>query len=207
MAESAEEFFTDDRLADSNLHDSASLIQTFLAEDATASETARNLTASFHAPAAANASEVLEECIVGAAEQLWDTHDALVKLVCELRSQQQQRTGENDLSEFDQSLAYSLGERWLRYGDPDPASSWRDQARLEWTNLNHFAALLYMSGVQQLSSFGEKTLEFTMKRGGWRINWEGPDSKTPSRLLPCTMLLLRSPLCCYSCYCCCCCNG
>lgn len=188
MAESVEEFFTDDKFTDSDLHDTAALIHACLAGDATVPEMAHKLTASFDEPTAATASEVLEECIVAAAEQLWETHDALAGLVCELRTRQQQES-EDNLLRFDQSLAYSLGERWLRYGDPDPASGWCDQARLEWTNLNHFAALLYAAGVQRMACFGQQTLEFTLKRSGWRINWQGPDSKTPDAHA-CSHLLL-----------------
>lgn len=179
MADSIEEFLTDAKLTDSNLHESAALIHTFLTGGATVSDTADHLTALVHDPATVTIDEILEECIVGLAEELSEPHEALVQLVHELRCrQQQQQTGEEAVSKYDRSLSYSLSERWLRYGDPDPASIWHGQLRLEWFNLNHFAALLYTAGFHQLSAFGQQTLEYTLKRGGWRVSWKGNESKT-----------------------------
>jgi hypothetical protein len=178
MAESIEEFFTDDKLTESNVRQAAAAIHALLTGDATASATAQLLTEGFDAPgpATASLSEVLEECIAEAAEQLLETHEALVQLTLELRARQQQK-GEANLSEFDHGLVMTLGVRWARYGDPT-LSTWRDQERLEWTNLNRFAALLYSAGLQRLSTFGERILEMSLRRGGWRVNWSGPESRS-----------------------------
>lgn len=71
----------------------------------------------------------------------------------------------------------TLGERWARYGDPDPQDAWKEQARAEWTNLNHFAALLFSAGIKTLAFFGGQSLKMTLKRGSWRVNWNGPESE------------------------------
>ena len=177
MAESIEEFFTYDRLTDTNLRECATLVHIFLQGKTTASETAQSLTAIFDAPnSAVMLSDVLDECIVCAAEQLQETHDALIELLMELQTQQQ-RKSEDDLAKFRSSLIMCFGERWARYGDPDPDNAWKEQARLEWTSLNHFAAVLYSAGNQSLASFGEQTLTMTLRKESWRVNWNGPESK------------------------------
>ncbi len=177
MAESIEEFYTYDTLTNTNLRESAELIHEFLKGNATLSDTAQSLTAIFDAPdAAPTAADVLDLCIVCAAEQLSETHNALVELTMELRARQQQRREEH-LSKFDNSLVMSFGERWLRYGDPDPDEAMKEEERLEWTNLNRFVALLYSAGIQRLAICGERTLTITLQRGGWRVNWKGPESK------------------------------
>lgn len=179
MAESIEEFFTDSKLTGTNLREAAASIHALLTGDAAASATAECLTEGFNAPGpvTASLSEVLEECIAGAAEQLSETHEGLVQLTLELRARQEEKSGGN-LSDFDNGLVMTFGERWARYGDPDPSIIWRDQARLEWTNVNHFVALLYSAGVKRLSSFGELTLQRSLRRGGWRINWNGSGGKS-----------------------------
>ena len=177
MAESIAEFFNDDRLTGTNLRESAKLIHVYLQDNATASETAQSLMAIFgHPEPTATLSEVLEECIVQAAEQLSEPHHVLVSLVMELKAQQQQE-GQDDLAIFENSLVMSFGERWSRYGDPDPNGAWKEEERLQWTNLNHFAALLYAGGIDRLMSFGERTLTMTLRKGGWRVNWNDHESK------------------------------
>jgi hypothetical protein len=173
MAESIDEFFADDRFTDSDLRDSAQHVRKCLERKATAQETAQSLAASV---SAVSLSEILDECIVLAAEQLPETHDDLAELVVQLKSQQQHKS-ENDGAKFDHSLVMTLGERWARYGDPDPQDAWKEQARAEWTNLNHFAALLFSAGIKTLASFGGQTLKMTLKRGSWRVNWKGPESE------------------------------
>jgi hypothetical protein len=174
MAESIDEFFADDKLTDSNLRDSAQHIHKYLERKATAQGTAQSIAASM---SAVSLSEVLDEFIVHAAEQLPATHNDLAELVMQLRSLQQYKS-ENDGTKFDHSLVMTLGERWARYGDPDPQDAWKEQARAEWTNLNHFAALLFSAGIKRLASFGGQTLKMTLKRGLWRVSWKGLESES-----------------------------
>lgn len=173
MAESIEEFFADDRLTDSNLRHSAVCIRECLEGKATTQGTAQSMLATV---STASLDEVLDECIVRAAEELPKTHDVLAELVIQLRSQQQ-RMSEEEVAGFDRSLVMSFGERWARYGDPDPQDAWKEEARAEWANLNRFVALLFAAGVKGLSAFGEQTLRMTLKRGAWRVNWAGQESE------------------------------
>lgn len=173
MAESIEEFFADDRLTDSNLRHSATCIREFLESRTTEQETAQRILATV---STASLDEVLDECIVRAAEELPETHDVLAELVIQLRSQLQHMS-EEEIAEFDRCLVMSFGERWARYGDPDPQDAWKEQARAEWANLNRFVALLFAAGVKRLSAFGEQSLRMTLKRGAWRVNWTGQESE------------------------------
>jgi hypothetical protein len=175
MVESIDEFFADDRLTDdSNLRDSAQYIHKCLEHKATVQETAQRIMASV---SAVSLSEVLQECIVRAAEQLPETQNDLAELVMQLRSQQQHKS-EKDGAEFDHTLVMTFGERWARYGDPDPQEAFKEEARADWTNLNHFAVLLFSAGIKALASFGGETLKMTLKRGSWRVNnWNGSQSE------------------------------
>lgn len=174
MAQSIDEFFADDRLTDSNLRSSAERIHGFLEHKVTAQETAQTITGIV---SVALLSEILDECIIRAAEHLPETHNDLVELVMQFRSQQQYKS-EDGLGKFDDSLVMSLGERWAGYGDPDPQEAWKKEVRVEWANLNHFAALLFSAGIKKLASFGVQTLKMTLKRGSWRVNWTGSDSES-----------------------------
>ncbi|KAJ8115497.1 hypothetical protein OPT61_g2864 [Boeremia exigua] len=177
MAESIEEFFTDDRLTNNNLRDSAVYIQSYLKRKASIQSTIQSIIATV---SNASLSELLDECIVRAAEQLPETHAALVELVMQLRSQQQQHSSDQCATDLDNALVISLGQRWTDYGDPNPQDAWKEQARAEWTNLNHFSALLFLAGIERLSSFGKQTLQMTLKRGSWRVNWEGQENTSDS---------------------------
>jgi hypothetical protein len=73
MAESIEEFFTDDRLTDNNLRDSAVYVQSYLERKASIQSTIQSIIATVRS---ASLSELLDECIVRAAEQLPETHAA-----------------------------------------------------------------------------------------------------------------------------------
>jgi hypothetical protein len=174
MAESIEEFFTDDRLTDNNLRDSAVYVQSYLERKASIQSTIQSIIATV---SSASLSDILDECIVRAAEQLPETHAALVELVMQLRSQQQ-HSSDQCATGLDNALVISLGQRWTHYGDPNPQDAWKEQARAEWTNLNHFTALLFSAGIARLSSFGKQTLQMTLKRGSWRVNWEGQEGKS-----------------------------
>lgn len=174
MAESIEEFFTDDRLTDNNLRDSAICIRSYLERKASIQSTIQSIVATI---SSASLSEILDECIVPAAEQLSETHAALVELVMQLRSQQQHHSTDQCATGIDNALVISLGQRWTHYGDPNPQDAWKEQARAEWTNLNHFTALLFSAGVQGLSSLGKQTLLMTLKRGSWRVNWDVQESE------------------------------
>ncbi|PVH96886.1 hypothetical protein DM02DRAFT_658815 [Periconia macrospinosa] len=176
MAESIEEFFADDRLTDSNLRNSAVCLRKCLEGKTTTQDTAQSI---MDTAKAVSLSEVLDECIIRAAEQLPESHYVLTELVIQLRSQHQ-HISEEVVTKFDHYLIMSFGERWARYGDPDPQDAWKEQARTEWINLNHFVALLFSAGVNTLSNFGEQSLKMTLKRGSWRVNWTGQENTSDS---------------------------
>jgi hypothetical protein len=172
MAESLDEFFSEDVLTESDVRDEAVLIHDYLAGNVTVQTVAQRLVQSLQARNAPlrdghyDLSEILESVIVSVAEQLPETHNALVTLLGTLKQQR-------ETSNFDTELAFALNERWLRYGDPDQSLNVRDEVRNEWTNLNHFAALIYKANLQDLSSFAVQTLWMALRRRGWRVNWDG----------------------------------
>ena len=80
MTESIEEFFNYDRLMDTNLNDGAALIKSSLEGNTTAVETAQSLTGkSSITSAAVMSGELLDECVIKAAEQLQYTQNALLR--------------------------------------------------------------------------------------------------------------------------------
>lgn len=172
MAETLVEFFSEDDITGSDIHEEAALIHEYLSGKLTVDAAASKLLLIFKNKAGSvkigqyDVSELIETIIVSVAEQLPETHEQLVTLLGALKEQK-------ETSNFELPLASSLNERWLRYGDPDQSSSLRDEVRNEWTNLNRFAALVYEAEIQDLSAFGIKTLGMTLKREGWRVNWEG----------------------------------
>lgn len=172
MAESLQEFFSEDFLIDSDVRDEAALIHSYLTSNITVQTVAHRLVRSLQARNAPSQngqyklSEMLETVIVSMAEQLSETHDALVTLLDTLKQQ-------SETSNFESDLAFALNERWLRYGDPDQSLNVRDDVRNEWANLNHFAALMHKADLQDLSSFAVQTLWMALRRRGWRVNWDG----------------------------------
>jgi hypothetical protein len=172
MAESLDEFFSEDNLIDSSVRDEAALIHYYLAGSITVQIASQRLVQSLQARNVPlqngqyDLSEIVENVIVSVAEQLPETHAALVVLLSTLKQQ-------TETSNFECELAFALNERWLRYGDPDQSLILRDEFRNEWTNLNHFAALVYKANLQDLSSFAVKTLWMALRRGGWRVNYDG----------------------------------
>lgn len=172
MAESLNEFFSEDNLVDSDLRDEAALIHTFLAGNITAQNAAQRLSQSLQSRDAPSQngqydlSEILESIIISVAEQLPGTHDSLVALLGTIKQQR-------EISNFESGLAFALNERWLRYGDPDQSLNVRDEIRNEWARLNRFAALMYQANLQDLSSFAVQTLCMALRQGGWRVNWDG----------------------------------
>ncbi|KAG6853254.1 hypothetical protein C0991_005712 [Blastosporella zonata] len=148
MAESLNEFFSDDALADSDVGNEAALIHDYLAGNITVYTTVQRLAQSLQTPSNPSQLEytladILDSVVVRVAEELSETHDTLVTLLCTLKPQ-------IETSIFKSSLGFALNERWLRYGDPDPSSSHRDELRAIWTNLNNFAALMHKAEVQDL---------------------------------------------------------
>jgi hypothetical protein len=172
MAETLDEFFSDEIVTDSGVHEEAALIHDYLAGGLTVETVVQRLDQSLRARDAPlrngryDLSEILEVAVVSVAEVLSETHNALVTLLGLLRLLSDQR-------DFESGLRYSLEERSLRYADPDPSLSSRDEARQSWTNLNHFAALVYKAGLQDLSALGIKTFSMSLKRGGWVVGWPG----------------------------------
>jgi hypothetical protein len=172
MAESLNEFFSEDVLTDSDVRDEAVVIHGYLAGNITVQSVAQRLFQSLQVRNAPSRngqydlSEILESVIVSVAEQLPETHDQLVALLGALKRQ-------SETSNFESDLAFALNERWLRYGDPGQSLNVRDEVRNEWTNLNHFAALVYKANLQDLSSFAVQTLWMALRRRGWRVNWDG----------------------------------
>lgn len=177
MAESLDEFFSEDSLDQSQIKEEAALIHNYLTGILPLDEVIIGLIVRLQAQeniagqGQYDISSILEDVIVGVAELLPETHDALVTLLEKLKQQE-------EISSFEASLLFILNERWLRYGDPDPNLSIREDVRDSWTNLNHFAALIHQSKIQDFSSLAIKTLEMTLKRGGWRVNWDGHYSKS-----------------------------
>jgi len=175
MAESIDEFFSDDVLTESEIKSEAALIHDYLAGTTPLREVTSGLVERLQARTPStngqyDLSEIMESVVVSVAEQLPETHNALISLLAALKQQK-------ETSNFNVGLSYALNERWLRYGDPDQSLSVRDEVRDSWTNLNRFAALIYQAKVQDLSNFAIKTLEMALKRGGWRVNWDGSQSK------------------------------
>lgn len=182
MAESIEEYFADDNETISpELREAAKLVKGFLQGHKSASDTAQDLTTQSET----QTESIIETCIVSVAEQLPATHDALVELTMQMRNQEQQNINGIDdaVGKFDHYVAYSIEERSLRYGDPDPMTADRAEERQEWTNLNHLAALLYAAGLRRLWSIGEQVLDMTLRRKGWRVNWTGPESELGAQVI------------------------
>lgn len=175
MAENLEDFFAnvdlDNQAENIGLATAAKHIHAFLTNNASATETAHKIIIADNAPM----DEIVEEVIISAAEQLFETHTKIAKLVVELSKGQ----GAADNTLY-MSIVYSLGQRWSRYGDPDWSDVWRDRLRLEWANLNRFVALLYsdaeLKSWSKLADFGKATLGYALRRGGWRVRWKGPES-------------------------------
>ena len=152
MAESLDEFFSEVMSNDPDICSEAAIIHEYLGGNINAQITAQRFIQSLqsrHAPLKDghyDFSEIVERVIVSVAEQLPETHHALVTLLSTLRQQR-------DLSDLKSEMVFALNERCLRYEDPDPSLNMRDEVRNEWTNINHFAALIYEANLQDLSSF------------------------------------------------------
>jgi hypothetical protein len=179
MAESLDEFFAESSFVNSPINNEATLIHQYLSGTLNLQSTIQRIVQSLQARAAPSADsqydldELIEGVIVSLAEELPEIHDQLVTFLGALKQQ-------SETSNIEASLAYSLNERGLRYGDPAQSLSSRDDVRDEWTNLNHFAALIYKAGVQDFSDFGVQTLEYALKTHGWRVNWDGQSKYFPS---------------------------
>lgn len=193
MAESVDEFFSEwfQSSADEvpNLKNIAILIQSYLVGSATALATSRYIFSELQPQDGSQGprpSDIVEVFILPIAEDLQDTHENLVELLRALQilsvspqeGRGQQQTDEQLRTAWQKglSLRYDLEERGLRYGDPDPDKGWlRDQLRDDWARVNQFAALVYVKGLEDgLWAFGESTLEFALRRKGWRVNWSWP---------------------------------
>lgn len=126
-------------------------------------------------------SDMFANLLFLAVEQLLETHQPFVDLLCALQDLIKAEGLDVEGSPLpveEISLRYELDERRLRYGDPapDPDVGWmRDYRRDEWANLNHFAALAHAASFQDLSYFGRSTLDMTLSKGQWRVLWyDGP---------------------------------
>lgn len=197
MAESIAEFFEDDEIKRSVPANAAMIVQAYLTENTSVSDVAQALLAEFDAPGpdASKLWSLVCYIIVPLAEERPESHEGLVALLGELKGliQQQQQQRQNDssistssgnLKVKDLSLVYELYEVSLRYGDPDPSDlSMRELLQNEWASLNRFAALVHKENVESLSFWGQNTIEFAIRRGGWRINWKGPGQCTISCIL------------------------
>ena len=172
MAESLDEFFSVVIITNSDIRNETALIHEYLDGNINAQTTAQRLIQSLQNQNAPSKNghyecfELVENVIVGVAEQLPETHGALIALLGTLRQQ-------SDLSDLKSEIVFALNERWLRYGDPDPSLNIRDEMRNEWIKLNHFAALMHERNLQDLSSFAVQTLWMAFRRGRWRVNWDG----------------------------------
>ncbi|KAJ4420652.1 hypothetical protein N0V82_004217 [Gnomoniopsis sp. IMI 355080] len=172
MAESVDDFFFADDLKCSEISEQASIIHAFLTEpNSAAKSAAQTLLLRSKADGGPELSKVVAQIIIPLAEERPEVHEALVKLIGELKDQVEAATG---LKSGDNvSLNYELWEKGLRYGDPDPANALRGLYRQEWVNINRFAALVYNASIEDLSAFGEHVLKLGLRRGGWRVSWSG----------------------------------
>ncbi|KAJ4393447.1 hypothetical protein N0V93_002657 [Gnomoniopsis smithogilvyi] len=175
MAESVDEFFNVDDLKDPEISEQATIIHAFVTQpDSVAKSAAQALISLSQAEGGPELSKVVDQIIVPLAEERPETHEDLVRLLGELRDQVEVATG---LTPGDSiSLNYELWERGLRYGDPDPSIGLRDLYRQEWTNVNRFAALVHKASIEDLSAFGEHTLQLGLRKGGWRVSWSGSEN-------------------------------
>jgi len=115
--------------------------------------------------------ETLDDVIIEVAAQLPETHEVLLSLLRELKKHSQ-------TSDFG-NLKYLLREKWRDYrGDLDPSESCRSDIRNEWVNLNHFAALIHKSGIENLSYLAMDTIEMALRRKAWPVSWND-QSKPP----------------------------
>lgn len=179
MAESVDEFFDDEDFTGMQLAGAARVIHCFLSDDSILPEKAsQDILSLYNAPESFQLQSVIANIVLPLAEQLPVTHDRLLKLLAELQGLTCSSTNIPSatlLKPNDKlSLDYELWERGLRYGDPDPNHNLRDLLRAEWTAVNGFAALVYAAGMEDiLSAFGEHTLELALRRGQWRVCWDG----------------------------------
>ncbi|KAG6907481.1 hypothetical protein DXG01_008771 [Tephrocybe rancida] len=180
MSESLDDFFDEEWLNGSQLRDETVLIRDYLAGDMTAQTAAQRIAQSLQSRKTPlhdgqyDLSELLNNTIVFAVEELPEYHDALVTLLGEMKPQ-------SDTRQFESGLGHALGERWL-YVDPDIRLADRQDYHEAWFNLNHFAALVYKADVQDLSDFGFRTLWLALKRGRWHVGWDVPGSISDSML-------------------------
>lgn len=170
MAESVDEFFNIEDFKDSEISEQAATIHAFLSDPNPVVETtAERLISLSQAPGGPELSKVVAQVIIPLAEEREEVHGALLKLLEELQNQVKAtanlKPGDNVL------LNYELWEKGLRYGDPDPANDLRELYRQEWASLNRFVALVYQASIEDLSAFGEHTLQLGLRKGGWRVTW------------------------------------
>lgn len=172
MAESVDEFFNVEDFKNSEISEQAATIHAFLSDSNPVAETtAARLISLSQASGGPELSKVVAQVIVPLAEEREEAHEALLKLLRELQNQVKATANLEPGNSV--SLNYELWEKGLRYGDPDPASDLRELYRQEWTNINRFAALVHEASVENLSAFGEHTLQLGLRKGGWRVTWKG----------------------------------
>lgn len=183
MAESVDDFFFVDDLKCSEISEQAAIIHAFLTEpNSEAKSVAQVLLVLAQADRGPELSKVVAQIIIPLAEERPEAHEALLRLLEELRDQVEAATG---LQAGDNvSLNYELWEKGLRYDDPDPANALRDLYRQEWNNINRFASLVYKASIEDLSAFGEHVLQLGLRRGGWRVSWSGSGKHQPLHRLP-----------------------
>lgn len=186
MAESIDDFF--EGYDKSKIAKPASMIHEYLKGESTAVSAAHNLLQELMKdPKSAKSimADMYANLLFLAVEQLPETHQPFVDLLCALRNltkAEEMDIEGSPLPVEEISLRYELDERRLRYGDPGPHPEFdwmRDFQRDAWANLNHFAALAHAAGLQDLLYFGRSTLDMTFQQGQWRVLWyPGPwDSK------------------------------
>lgn len=180
MCQSVDDFFNVDDLKSSEISEQAAIIHAFLTDPSSAAKSAaQTLVSLSQADGGPELSSVVAQIIIPLAEERPEAHEALLKLLRELKDQVASaiclKPGDSVL------LNYELWEKGLRYGDTDPSNDLRDLYRQEWTNINHFAALVYEASIEDLSAFGEHTLQLGLCRGGWRVSWSGSGKHHISR--------------------------
>lgn len=172
MAESVDEFFSVEDFKNSEISEQAATIHAFLSDANPVAEiTAVRLISLSQASGGPELSKVIAQVIVPLAEEREEAHEVLLKLLRELQNKIKATASLESGNSV--SLNYELWEKGLRYGDPDPAIDLRELYRQEWANLNRFAALVHAASIEDLSAFGEHTLQLGLRKGGWRVTWRG----------------------------------
>ncbi|KAG6917294.1 hypothetical protein DXG01_003135 [Tephrocybe rancida] len=174
IAKSLDEVFTD-FVDEPDVLDEAAHIHEYLLGNITVQIVAQRLAQSLQTRNLSTGDDlydmIVKNVIVVVAEEWAPAHDALVALLGTLKQQ-------SETSNFESRLVPVLDAKSREYGDPDYTYPCQQDIRDAWTNLNHFAALVYKANLQDLSSFAFGTLSMAWKRKGWKADYGVPSDNT-----------------------------